>query len=68
MDRNEIKSSKEWQKEIIEFCKILDPDGWDRQNLDESWNENITKKEFMRRLVNSTIQANLEKLGDWGKK
>lgn len=34
---------------------ILDPDGWDRANFEESWNEKITEAEFHSRLLMSTI-------------
>lgn len=50
------KVSSEWIKEYN--IKILDPDGWDRKNYDYSFNkEKITKEEFERRLVRSTIQG-----------
>ena len=48
------KISSEWIKEYD--CKIIDPDGWDRKNYEYSFNiEKITRKEFERRLVRSTI-------------
>ena len=48
------KVSSEWVKEYE--CKIIDPDGWDRENYDYSFNEEkITRKEFERRLIKSTI-------------
>ena len=49
-----MKTSEEWQ----ELCRIeiLDPDGWDRQNYQFSWHEElITREEFERRLVSSTV-------------
>ena len=52
----ELKTSEEWQK----LCKaeVLDPDGWDRKNFQFSWyEENISRSEFEKRLVLSTIQA-----------
>jgi len=50
------KVSSEWIKEYA--CKILDPDGWDRKNFDYSFNkEKITRREFERRLIGSTIQG-----------
>ena len=49
------KVSSEWVKEYN--CQILDPDGWDRTNYDYSFNEEkITRKEFEKRLIFSTIQ------------
>ena len=50
------KVSSEWIKEYN--VKILDPDGWDRKNYDYSFNkEKITRKEFERRLVLSTVRC-----------
>ena len=42
-----------------EWCKIfgvevIDPDGWDRDNFEVSWNTPITKAEFRNRASNST--------------
>jgi len=48
------KVSSEWIKEYN--VKIFDPDGRDRTNYDYSFNkEKITRKEFERRLIFSTI-------------
>lgn len=33
---------------------VTDPDGWDRQNFDASWAEEITEAEFKARLQKST--------------
>lgn len=33
---------------------VTDPDGWDRQNFEASWNEEITEAEFLARLQRST--------------
>ena len=52
----ELKTSEEWKEELYPNIIILDPDGWDRKNFYQSWNEPITKKEFERRLRESTIQ------------
>jgi hypothetical protein len=50
------KVSAEWIKEYD--VKILDPDGWDRENYDYSFNkEKITRMEFEHRLISSTIQG-----------
>ena len=41
--------------------KILDPDGWDRLNYDYSFYEElITEKEFIKRVLNSTIKCSFE--------
>ena len=60
----ETKTSKEWLESMPKEYKliIIDPDGWDRTNrinYDYSFNrEKITKNEFTKRLVASTIQFN----------
>lgn len=49
------KTSEEWQK----LCKVkvIDADGWDRQNYKYSWyQEQITCKEFERRMYMSTCE------------
>ena len=33
---------------------VMDPDGWDRQNFEESWNEPISSKVMWERLAKST--------------
>lgn len=57
------KTSEQWLSEVDEkysLC-ILDPDGWDRNNFDYSFNkERITKEEFDTRVANSTIKCNLD--------
>lgn len=61
-----VKTSKEWAKlgkvALEDFDKtanviIMDPDGWDRKDLDKSYNELITADEFMKRICVSTIQC-----------
>jgi len=55
------KTSKEWYEEIPKEHKlvIMDPDGWDRQNYNYSFNEElITEKEFSIRLSSSTVICN----------
>lgn len=57
---DEKKTSKEWYDSIPSKygLKILDPDGWDRQNYQYSfYEERITKNEFKNRLFPSTIQC-----------
>ncbi len=56
----ETKTSKEWIELIPEKYKLqlLDPDGWDRNNFEYSFNEQkVTKQIFMDRLSLSTIQC-----------
>jgi hypothetical protein len=49
------KSSKEWKQEPQhKDVTILDPDGWDRTNLEASMEEKITEDEFINRLNRST--------------
>ena len=49
------KVSSEWCK-MFNF-KIIDPDGWDRNNFQFSWKQElITLDEFQRRLSLSTIK------------
>jgi hypothetical protein len=50
------KTSEEWNK--LYNITILDPDGWDRKNFYYSWyEEKITKDEFKRRVLESTIKG-----------
>jgi hypothetical protein len=51
----DLKSSAEWIKEYN--YRILDTDGWDRENLEYSFHkELISKQEFESRLFKSTIE------------
>jgi hypothetical protein len=51
---NEIlRPSGQWV--LLTGLDILDPDGWDRQNFNQSWTEPISRDEFMRRASESTI-------------
>lgn len=55
MSEGILKTSDEWQKDIEAWCVILDPDGWDRKNYQQSWHEEaISKQEFLKRLGPST--------------
>ena len=52
------KTSEEWN--LSYRVVILDHDGWDRKNYEYSWfKEKITKKEFERRLMLSTILSDV---------
>lgn len=39
---------------------IMDPDGWDRRNFEESWNTPIDKHEFLCRLSQCTLTLSLK--------
>lgn len=57
MNNTELKTSKEWN-EIDKYKKwtILDPDGWDRDNYQYSFHEElIAEEEFNKRIIKSTI-------------
>lgn len=51
------KTSEEWlQEPEYEGVTIYDPDGWDRSNYEYSFcQEKISKNEFKKRLLSSTI-------------
>lgn len=52
-----MKTSEEWDAEIQDGIRILDPDGWDRKNFNYSWyKELITKEEFYNRRTLSTVE------------
>lgn len=51
---SEKKSSEEWQK-LYPDVYVIDPDGWDRKNFIESWQEPITLMEYERRLSLSSV-------------
>jgi len=56
----EAKTSKEWYELVPKKFNltILDPDGWNRSNFDISFNkELITKDQFIKRLMYSTIKC-----------
>lgn len=47
------KTSVEWADELKVL--VIDPDGWDRTNFKEIWNnELISEEEFRKRLDKST--------------
>ena len=49
------KSAEEWLAlPKYSHYDVIDPDGWDRANFDESWAEKITEDEFLTRLHRST--------------
>lgn len=51
----EKKTSSQWMELLHPDMIVCDPDGWDRSNFTESWNEKITKTEFERRFDMSTV-------------
>jgi len=55
----EKKTSSVWlNSKEFEKVRIIDPDGWDRENWEFSFfHEKITKQEFESRLIKSTIKA-----------
>ena len=63
--KEEIKTSDEWENSDLpemKGTKVLDPDGWDRQNFDFSYyQELITKEEYLHRVGGSTCEWNRDK-------
>jgi hypothetical protein len=52
-----LKTSKVWQKKFEDKIVVLDPDGWDRQNFEKSWNKDkISEFEFKERCRKSTLK------------
>jgi len=51
----ELMSSTAWCEKI--GVLVLDPDGWDRANFDQSWAELISEAEFRARLQRSTVMV-----------
>lgn len=47
--------SEHWLE--VTGVRVLDPDGWDRSNFEESWAEPITLEEFNQRVALSTAMA-----------
>ena len=53
-----LKTSSDWQEILCPKMIILDPDGWDRSNYDNSFNEElISEEEFNCRLIGSTVMV-----------
>ena len=49
-----LATSDFWQE--LSNYRVLDPDGWNRQDFQYSWyEEQITAEEFEHRLMNSTM-------------
>lgn len=56
-ERGIKQKPEEWLR-LPEYAGItvLDPDGWNRQDYERSWNEEIDEEEFRNRLWASTLQ------------
>jgi ribosomal protein RSM22 (predicted rRNA methylase) len=51
-----LQTSDKWLEELHPGSKILDPDGWDRRNLQYSYyEEEISEQEFNHRFMMSTV-------------
>jgi hypothetical protein len=49
-----LRLPSEWEK--VHHIIVRDPDGWDRKNLEESWNTPITEAQFLEYASLSTVQ------------
>ncbi len=59
MNKEIKKVSSEWIKEV--GYEIINPDGWDRNNYEFSFNkEKITEEEFKKRLSMSTVNRKVK--------
>ena len=56
-----LHNSKEWANIYSDRFDILNADGWDRKNFEESWAEEISQKTFLNRVMVSTLR--FKKLG-----
>ena len=53
----DMKTPEEWlATEEYAGHTVLDPDGWNRRDFQNSWREPLTKEEFDARLSKSTVQ------------
>lgn len=51
------RGAADWlQTTLYKGVEVLDPDGWDRSDLERSWEEPITRAEFERRLMQSSCK------------
>jgi len=49
-------TSADWQR-IYPSPRVMDPDGWDRKDMHQSWyRELITQEEYMKRVSQSTCK------------
>lgn len=49
------QNSSAWSEKLR--VRVLDPDGWDRANFEQSWAEMISEEEFRARLQRSTTMV-----------
>ncbi len=62
-----LRTSEEWQK-LQPDTVVLDPDGWDRQNFEYSWHEElISLAEYGKRVNSSTIKMTGKTLKEFRK-
>jgi hypothetical protein len=59
------KTPLEWQ--ILSHIEILDPDGWDRENLRESMAEPLTFPEFELKMCYSTCRFDVKLIDKYNK-
>lgn len=59
--KKDLRTSDEWCNHFKVI--VLDPDGWNREDLANSWAERISEDEFQRRLVQSTTMGRPESEG-----
>ncbi|BCW61897.1 hypothetical protein [Arthrobacter sp. StoSoilB22] len=52
-DPEEKRLPAEW--EVVDDIAIMDPDGWDRKNFQESWNTPITYDDWRSRMIRCTV-------------
>lgn len=52
MNADELMTPEQWEEHFN--VMVIDPDGWDRANLDEDWAKPITGREFEMKLMAST--------------
>ncbi len=58
-----LQSSEQWAKELLpDDLAIMDADGWDRGNFEASWQEPISRTQFLTRLNRSTLLRNFRAL------
>jgi len=55
--KEQLKTSEQWQEKFKDKILVLDPDGWNRQNFENSWKvEKISLAEFKKRCASSTCK------------
>ena len=55
MTASRLRTPDEWCDLL--GVQVLDPDGWDRSDFERSWAEPISRLDFERRLMVSTIST-----------